>query len=62
LYGLDLVGFQSLIIAVVPLADIFCENMMRSLREVVGQEVERVMGTTTRRNKNGVQVDRVDKF
>jgi hypothetical protein len=61
-YSFDLVGLQSLIIAVVPLTDIFCENMVRRLREVSGQEVESFMGTATGRNKNGAQVDRVNEF
>jgi hypothetical protein len=56
------VGFQSLIISIVPLANIFCENMVRCLGEVVGQEVEGIMSTTTRRYKDGAEVDCVDKF
>jgi len=62
LLGPDLVGFQSLVISVVPLANIFRENMVRCLGEVVGQEVEGIMSTTTRRYKDGTQFDRVDEF
>ena len=62
LLGLDLVGFQSLIISVVPLTNIFCENMIRCLGEVFGQEVEGIMSTTTRRYKDGAKVDCVDEF
>jgi len=62
LLGPDLVRFQSLVISVVPLANIFRENMVRCLGEVFGQEVEGIMSTTTRRYKDGAQVDRVDEF
>jgi hypothetical protein len=61
-YSFDLMGFQSLIITIVPLVDIFCENMVRCLREVSSQEVECFMGTVTGRNKNGAQVDHVNEF
>lgn len=47
LLGPDLVRFQSLIIPVVPLTNKFGYNMVWCLREVVCQEVEGIMRTTT---------------
>lgn len=47
LLGPDLVRVQSLVIPVVPLANVFSEDMVRWLREVARQVVESIMCTTT---------------
>jgi hypothetical protein len=47
LLGPDLVRFQSLVIPVVPLANVFSEDMVRCLREVARQVMESIMCTTT---------------
>ena len=47
LLGPDLVRFQSLVVPVVPLANVLSEDMVRCLREVARQDVESIMCTTT---------------
>lgn len=46
LLGPNLVGFQSLIISVVPFANELSDDVIRCLREVARQEMESIVGTT----------------
>jgi hypothetical protein len=62
LLGLDLVGGQSFIISIVPLANKFRDDMVWHLREVASQVVESIVSTPAGRHKDDMQVDCIDEF
>jgi hypothetical protein len=53
---MDLGGFQTFIGAIVPLPDLFGENMVGRFGQVLEQEVESAMGTNTGRNVSSRQI------
>ena len=53
---LDLSGLESFILAVIPFAHVFGEDILRLLGEVISQEIESLFCSLTRRHKCDAKV------
>lgn len=57
---MDLGRQEAFVISVVPFSHIFVDNMMRKLREMIKQEMERLVSSGPRGDNDGADVLRIN--